>query len=85
MEVIRLVEDTALKAAAGERHRWGFESLCFREITIRMIIFYDKKRRRLWIFKARVHHGLIGAILTGIGLALIIDDFHDFPWLRDTM
>jgi uncharacterized Tic20 family protein len=50
------------------------------------LVQYDKARKRVWILKARIHHGLVGLwlVIGGIiGAWLIWDDRHDFPWLQD--
>lgn len=39
---------------------------------------------RLYIHGLRIHHGLTGTILTLLGIALIVDDRKDFPFLKDT-
>ena len=36
---------------------------------LRGLISYDAKRRRVWVGKQRLHHGLTGALLTGLGMA----------------
>jgi hypothetical protein len=43
-------------------------------------IYYDRVRRRLWIFGQRCHHGATGTILTvwgAIGIALMAHDWKD--------
>jgi hypothetical protein len=47
------------------------------------MIRYDRLNRRVWVLGARVHHGLVGVFLIGFGVILVLDDLHDFPWLRD--
>lgn len=40
--------------------------------------------RKLYAFGLRLHHGLTGAVLTALGIALVAHDARDFPWrLRD--
>lgn len=39
---------------------------------------------RVYVLGRRVHHGFVGAVLAGVGLALMVHDRLDFPWpLRD--
>lgn len=33
------------------------------------LISYDSVRRRVWVGEQRLHHGLTGAVLTGLGMA----------------
>lgn len=43
-------------------------------------MYYDRVRRRLWIFGQRCHHGATGTILTlggAIGIALMAHDWKD--------
>lgn len=41
--------------------------------------------RRVYLLgRYRCHHGATGLALIAIGLILIADDAHDFPWLKDT-
>lgn len=44
---------------------------------------YDRERRRVHVCGARIHHGLVGVVLFTIGAVLVLDDWHDAPWLRD--
>jgi hypothetical protein len=44
---------------------------------------YDRERRRVHICGARIHHGLVGAVLFTVGVILMADDLHDIPWMRD--
>jgi hypothetical protein len=44
------------------------------------IVRYDSARRRVYLCGRRLHHGLTGAALATIGLALMWDDRHDAPW-----
>ena len=39
---------------------------------LRRPLHYDAVRRRLWIFGQRCHHGATGAVLTGLGAALLL-------------
>lgn len=46
------------------------------------IATYDRDHRRLWVGRARVHHGFIGVICTLTGVALMIHDWRDHrEWL----
>jgi hypothetical protein len=47
------------------------------------MIRYDRERQRVWVCGARLHHGLVGAVMVGFGVALMIHDKLDFPWLQD--
>jgi hypothetical protein len=50
------------------------------------IVRYDPDFRRIWVCNARIHHGAIGAILIAgglLGIALVIDDWHDRWWVHD--
>jgi hypothetical protein len=39
---------------------------------------------RVYIFGARIHHGLFGCLLVGAGALMVIHDWKDRPWpLRD--
>lgn len=43
-------------------------------------MYYDRVRRRLWVFGQRCHHGATGAVLTicgAIGIALMAHDWKD--------
>jgi hypothetical protein len=31
-------------------------------------------------FGRRLHHGLAGAVLALVGIVLMVDDRHDWPW-----
>ena len=35
---------------------------------------------RVYIRGRRIHHGLTGAVLATLGLALMLHDRHDWPW-----
>lgn len=37
-------------------------------------------KRRLYVRRRRIHHGLAGAVLAACGLALMLHDRRDFPW-----
>ncbi len=41
------------------------------------LIRYDPIKRRVWIVNQRLHHGLVGAVLTAAGTALVVHDWHD--------
>jgi hypothetical protein len=41
---------------------------------------FDRHRLRVYCLGRRIHHGAVGAILTGLGLALALHDRRDFPW-----
>jgi len=43
----------------------------------------DTQLKRVWVFNKRLHHGLVGFALFIVGSALMIDDWHDIPWLYD--
>jgi hypothetical protein len=43
----------------------------------------DTDNRRVWILGARIHHGLVGLVLTVVGTVLMIDDWHDHWWITD--
>jgi hypothetical protein len=46
-------------------------------------ILYDPLLRRLWVCDRRVHHGLVGLALAGLGAALMIHDRSDWRvWLQ---
>lgn len=49
------------------------------------MVVYDRQKRRLYVFHARVHHGMVGLFLFGLGLWLMLDDKADIPWLRDNL
>lgn len=36
--------------------------------------------RRVTVLGARVHHGLCGVVLLGVGIALALHDRRDWPW-----
>jgi hypothetical protein len=38
---------------------------------------YDPELRRVWVGGQRLHHGLTGALLAGLGLVLMAHDWHD--------
>jgi hypothetical protein len=43
----------------------------------------DRNRRRLWILGQRLHHGAVGALLVGLGAALMAHDRKDRSlWFR---
>jgi hypothetical protein len=44
---------------------------------------YDKNLKRVWILGKRIHHGAVGFAMFVGGVALMKNDWHDFPWLRD--
>lgn len=47
------------------------------------MINYDRKQQRVWIAGWRLHHGLTGIVLAGIGIFLMADDWHDrHDWLH---
>lgn len=49
-----------------------------------MIVAWLCGGRRVYVFGRRVHHGLTGLALVAVGIALMLDDAHDWPWrLRD--
>lgn len=39
--------------------------------------------RKVYVFRARVHHGLLGLLLIGLGVACCRDDWADRWWLAD--
>lgn len=45
-----------------------------------MILALLIRNRQLHLHGHRIHHGLAGLILTGIGLALMLDDWPDRWW-----
>ena len=47
------------------------------------IVRIDTQLKRVWVFNKRLHHGLVGCGLLLTGLALIIHDFADIPWIYD--
>lgn len=47
------------------------------------LVHYDRVLRRVYICRARVHHGLVGVGLIGAGVVLIARDWHDRWWLHD--
>jgi hypothetical protein len=38
---------------------------------------------RVYLFGYRLHHGLLGAVMTALGLVLCWHDRRDAPWTRD--
>lgn len=40
----------------------------------------DKHNLRVYLAGRRVHHGLLGCFLVGLGATLVVHDRHDFPW-----
>jgi acyl dehydratase len=43
----------------------------------------DRSRRRVWILGQRCHHGALGALLVGLGAALMAHDRKDLVlWFR---
>jgi hypothetical protein len=44
---------------------------------IRKPLHFDAAKRRLWIRGQRCHHGATGALLAGVGLALMLHDWRD--------
>jgi hypothetical protein len=47
------------------------------------VVRYDRELQRVWVCRARIHHGLAGFLLTAFGFWLMWDDRHDMPWLQD--
>ena len=45
-----------------------------------MILGWLSRNRTLHIGQRRIHHGRVGALLAMLGLALMLDDAHDWPW-----
>jgi len=37
----------------------------------------------LYVLRKRIHHGLSGLVIAAIGIALVVDDWADRPWLKD--
>lgn len=50
---------------------------------MRRLFFYDSRQRRVYIFGRHLHHGLDGLVLIVVGLALVIHDFHDWPFFPE--
>ena len=46
-------------------------------LSLTTLLHYDADRRRLWIAGQRVHHGMTGALLFGVGTALMLHDWKD--------
>jgi hypothetical protein len=47
---------------------------------LRKPIYYDRVRRRVWVFGQRLHHGATGTLLTlagAVGLGLMAHDWKD--------
>ncbi len=44
-------------------------------------VWVDRERRRVFVCGRRLHHGLVGAVMVGVGAVLVWHDRHDFPWL----
>lgn len=44
---------------------------------------YCPNKKRVWVLGKRIHHGLVGVALIGVGVALAIHDRKDFPFLKD--
>lgn len=42
-----------------------------------MLIALLGGNRKLYVRGRRVHHGLVGCVLAGVGLGLMLDDIHD--------
>lgn len=45
-----------------------------------MILGWLSRNKRIYIGSHRIHHGRVGALLALLGLALMLDDAHDWPW-----
>lgn len=45
-----------------------------------MILSHLNGNRRVYICGRRLHHGRVGLLLAAAGVALMLDDFPDFPW-----
>jgi hypothetical protein len=43
----------------------------------------NNQLKRVWILNKRIHHGAVGFVMFVGGIALMQNDWHDFPWLRD--
>jgi hypothetical protein len=41
------------------------------------LVRYDPEFRRVWVGGQRLHHGLTGAFLAGLGLVLMAHDWRD--------
>jgi hypothetical protein len=37
----------------------------------------DTERRRMWVGRQRLHHGLTGVVLAAAGIVLMAHDWHD--------
>lgn len=44
------------------------------------MIRVDWQLKRCWVLGKRLHHGLAGAAMVAIGLALAVHDRKDWPW-----
>lgn len=40
-------------------------------------LIYDRALRRLWVFKRRCHHGMVGCVAVVVGMALVWHDRDD--------
>lgn len=43
----------------------------------RLLLHFDRERRRLWIANQRIHHGMTGALLAAAGALLMLHDRKD--------
>lgn len=51
--------------------------------TLDQVCHYDRSDRRIWVVGMRLHHGLMGAMLTTAGAMLMAHDWHDrAEWFR---
>lgn len=41
------------------------------------LLIYDRTMRRLWVFKRRCHHGMIGCVVVALGILLAWHDRSD--------
>lgn len=49
---------------------------------MRSPLYIDREFKRVWLYGFRVHHGLVGLVLTVIGVALMAHDFKDrWEWI----
>lgn len=49
---------------------------------MKRLIEYDRALRRLWLFKRRCHHGMVGCMVVSLGLLLAWHDRADYrEWL----
>lgn len=42
-----------------------------------------RPKRRVYVFGRHLHHGLDGLMLVALGVALVIHDFHDWPFFPE--